>query len=126
MRIVLLLFMALAASNAFAYNVYNDTSVLLEVHGEDCIHCYHGFIDPGDYGSCPGDDEGCGGTTYIYTTPDWAWYCTPQPVTAHGWVDIRPRSGGGFDAEVYNDSGGVIYSGPMTDSGGYDDHKCPS
>ena len=105
-----------AAAPAQAYRIYNLTGQDLRFDGESCKRCYSGVIKSGDSAACPGDDSGCGGTTYITLNPAGHEECKastvspvfttkycPIPVSAHGWVEFRP----GPSCVVYAADGSV-------------------
>ena len=112
--VVLLLLATLGSSPAFGYRIYNKMSQKAEFAGEKCAHCYRGTIEPGDSKACPGDDEGCRGTTYISVETDrvcntppngsaqWFVYMySPIEVDAHGWIEVYD----GYKCIVYDANG---------------------
>lgn len=83
------------SGTAHAYNVYNETSVPLYIHGEFCGPCLLENALPGTHVSCPGDDTGCEGSTSITAeifqpNGDLIYYnigC-PAAVENHGYVQF--------------------------------------
>ncbi|MBP7341689.1 MAG: hypothetical protein PHG54_04240 [Smithellaceae bacterium] len=110
------------AAPARAYCVYNNSqSHISEVHGEFCARCLNTSLAPGGKACCPGNESGCRGETLItVSVPNTVWqtgmhygHCGKK-VTAHGFVKIY-GAGQLFRCEVYNDSGSLIWSGPLKD-----------
>lgn len=61
----------LAAGPAGAYAVYNKSKVTVFAAGEDCTGCFAESIPNDRDASCPGDKQGCRGTTWIsWSTKD--------------------------------------------------------
>jgi len=112
--VILVVLASLLATPAFAYRIYNKMSKKGEFHGQSCAHCFSGTIGSGDDKACPGDDEGCRGTTYISvvaekvcnTPPNGsaAWFIymySPIEVDAHGWIEVYD----GYKCIVYTPDG---------------------
>ncbi len=102
-----------------AYCVHNNSSIALQVEGEFCFRCYEGTLHSGDSGCCPGQDEGCRGTTMIYVTYDCSastcrYLYSPCKVTAHGDVYITGSDLDHLYVHVYDDSGNQLCEGNMT------------
>lgn len=55
----------LGATAARAYCVYNDAADTVTAIGEKCPGCFKAEIKPGQHECCPGDKQGCRGTTWI-------------------------------------------------------------
>ncbi len=91
--VVIVSFMFLVSSPAGAFTVYNDTGSTIAVQGSDCPDCYKAKIKAGEQGSCPADQAGCQGNTFIsFQVPeiDCNLRCNKK-VPAKGWVTISTR-----------------------------------
>ncbi len=112
--------LALGAGQAHAYCVYNDTEQYIsEVQGESCFRCLNTSMSPHSKSCCPGDNSGCRGLTWITVRiPNDPYHTEAKykhfgaQVTAHGWVRIK-GAGQMLSGEVYNDSGSLLWSGPL-------------
>lgn len=63
----------LGATVAQAYSVYNKSKVTVFAVGEDCTGCFAESIPKDKDGSCPGDNQGCRGTTWISWSTQDLW-----------------------------------------------------
>ena len=120
--------------SANAYLIQNATDKKLYVLGESCQACFRRWIEAGGEAACPGNNDGCRGTTYISVRTKvepgpnngrWYFLITPKPVTAHGVVYISKIPNVCFDSpesgacvlnslvDIRDDNGNLIYKGPM-------------
>jgi hypothetical protein len=62
--------------------VYNSSAETVGVIGETCHGCFQETINPKDHKSCPGDKQGCRGTTWISWRPFRPLSWNPQGATS--------------------------------------------
>ena len=94
---VILFLMLVSSTSAYSYNITNLTGEAHEFWGQFCAPCFHERIYNNETRSCPGNERGCKGETWVYIelTPKEtsrrnavvSCYATAEiPVSAHGEV----------------------------------------
>ncbi|PKN77222.1 MAG: hypothetical protein CVU52_01365 [Deltaproteobacteria bacterium HGW-Deltaproteobacteria-10] len=112
MSVLCVIALALGATQARAYCVYNDIELPFAVRGEFCAQClYDPFLKPNDKKCCPGGEKGCRGETQIYISGIGSqfsaqWVACPTKVDAHGWIRFK-RSGKDLTCYVYHEDGSL-------------------
>lgn len=113
MSVLCVIALALGATQARAYCVYNDTELILAVRGEWCSQClYEPFLKPNDKKCCPGGEHGCRGETLISISggalqlSPGTWVSCPTKVDAHGWITFK-RAGANLTCYVYHEDGSL-------------------
>lgn len=146
---MVVLFIVITVGTAYSYNIYNNTSDIVffaydnACLSDDDLGCYQGIIKPGNNGSCPGNDFGCGSNAAIcfclgsscphvntpstVMTVDYCW--TGSVVPAHGWVEVSGAKGypivdcSQFTCNVFDANGNNLYSGQCQDQQ-YEGEEC--
>jgi len=84
--------LSLGSGSAGAYEIYNESADPIGVMGELCPGCFEQVVKPKESKSCPGDNQGCRGTTWI------SWMTPEVKHAKEGRECGMPKPKGGLEA----------------------------